>query len=177
MKTNPHIFGITGWSGSGKTHLVVRLIPELRRRGFRVSTVKHAHHTFDVDQPGKDSFEHRTAGASEVMISSARRWALLHENIDDPESCLESLLDLMSPTDIVLVEGFKDEPHQKIEVYRAAVEADPICRTNRSIIAVASDGGFDGVDIPVIDLNDTAAIADFIVDRIGGGAEPLRGAI
>ena len=177
METNPHIFGITGWSGSGKTHLMVRLIPELRRRGFRVSTVKHAHHTFDVDQPGKDSFEHRAAGASEVMISSARRWALMHENIDDREFGLDSLLDRMSPTDIVLVEGFKDEPHQKIEVYRAAIQADPICRTNRSIIAVASDGGLDGMDIPVIDLNDTAAIAEFIVDRIGGGAEHLRGEI
>ena len=177
METNPHIFGITGWSGSGKTHLVVRLIPELRRRGFRVSTIKHAHHTFDVDQPGKDSFEHRAAGASEVMISSARRWALLHENNDDPEPSLDSLLERMSPTDIVLVEGFKDEPHQKIEVYRATVEADPICRSNQSIIAVASDGGLDGIDIPVIDLNDTAAIADFIVERIGGDTEPVREAM
>ena len=121
------IFGLTGWSGSGKTTLLVRLIPELIGIGLSVSTIKHAHHSFDIDTPGKDSFEHRAAGASEVMISSARRWALMHENIDDPELGLDSLLDRMSPTDVVLVEGFKDEPHQKIEVYRAVVEAAPIC--------------------------------------------------
>ena len=162
-----HVIGITGWSGSGKTALVVRLIPELRARGYRVATVKHAHHAFDIDTPGKDSFEHRAAGASEVAISSARRWAIMHENGDDAEPALDDLLARMSPADIVLVEGFKDDTHAKIEVHRPSTGASLICAGNDSVIALASDVEISGLRIPVLDLNDAAAIADFIAVRCG----------
>ena len=110
------IFGIVGWKNSGKTTLVVGLVKELSARGHRVSTIKHAHHAFDVDQPGKDSFLHREAGAKEVMISSAGRWALMHENRDAPEPDLDALLSHMSDVDIVLVEGFKKGSHEKLEI-------------------------------------------------------------
>ena len=105
----PAVIGVTGWSGSGKTALIVRLIPELIARGYRVATVKHAHHAFDIDTPGKDSYQHRAAGAAEVVVSSAKRWAIMHENRDEAEPALEDLLARLSPVDIVLVEGFKNE--------------------------------------------------------------------
>ena len=113
------VFGITGWSGSGKTTLMKALIPNLTARGLRVSTIKHAHHRFDVDKPGKDSYEHRAAGATEVMIGSANRWALMHELRDEPEPRLDDLIARMTPVDLLLVEGFKTEAHIKMEVYRA----------------------------------------------------------
>ena len=115
------IFGLTGWSGSGKTTLVRRLVPELRTRGLRVSTMKHAHHGFDIDKPGKDSYVHREAGAVEVMISSRNRWVLQHENREAPEPTMEELVQYMTPVDLVIVEGYKSYPHDKLEVFRPSI--------------------------------------------------------
>jgi molybdopterin-guanine dinucleotide biosynthesis adapter protein len=157
------IFGLAGWSGSGKTSLLVRLLPELSRRGLRVSTVKHAHHGFDVDQPGKDSWEHRNAGAVEVMVSSTRRWALMHEHRDAPEASLEELLSHMTPVDLVVVEGYKTHPHPKLEVHRAIVGKPLLCHDDPYIVAIAADAPLDGLKIPRLDLDDTAAIAGFIL--------------
>ena len=157
------IFGLAGWSGSGKTTLVTRLLPELTRRGLAVSTLKHAHHAFDVDQPGKDSWRHRAAGATEVMISSARRWALMHEHRGAPEATLQELVRHMSPVDLLLVEGFKDQPHAKLEVHRPALGKPLLCRGDPHIVAVASDTPIAGVAVPVLALDDVAAIARFIL--------------
>ncbi len=157
------IFGLAGWSGSGKTTLVTRLLPELTRRGLVVSTLKHAHHAFDVDQPGKDSWRHRAAGATEVMISSARRWALMHEHRGAPEATLQELVRHMSPVDLLLVEGFKDQPHAKLEVHRPALGKPLLCRGDPHIVAVASDTPITGVAVPVLALDDVAAIARFIL--------------
>jgi len=157
------IFGLAGWSGSGKTTLVTRLVPELTRRGLAVSTLKHAHHAFDVDQPGKDSWRHRAAGATEVMISSQQRWALMHEHRGAPEATLAELVRHMSPVDLLLVEGFKDQPHAKLEVHRPALGKPLLCRDDKHIVAVASDRALDGVAVPVLALDDSAAIARFIL--------------
>ena len=161
--SGPRIFGLAGWSGSGKTTLVTRLLPELTRRGLAVSTLKHAHHAFDVDQPGKDSWRHRAAGATEVMISSARRWALMHEHRGAPEATLQELVRHMSPVDLLLVEGFKDQPHAKLEVHRPALGKPLLCRGDPHIVAVASDTPITGVAVPVLALDDVAAIARFIL--------------
>jgi molybdopterin-guanine dinucleotide biosynthesis protein B len=161
------VFGLVGYSGSGKTTLLIRLIPELVRRGISVSTMKHAHHGFDVDQPGKDSYEHRLAGATEVMVSSARRWALMHEHRDVPEPRPAELIRHMSDVDLLLIEGFKREPHEKLEVWRAATGKPLLAREDRSILAVASDAAVPGLSIPVLDLNDVGAIAAFILARCG----------
>jgi molybdopterin-guanine dinucleotide biosynthesis adapter protein len=168
------IFGFAGWSGSGKTTLVTKLIPELVGRGVRVSTMKHAHHAFDIDQPGKDSYEHRAAGATEVMVGSASRWALIHEMRGDREPSIEELAARMTPVDLLLIEGFKSYPHDKIEVFRAAVGKPLICLEDNHIVAVASDAPVPQAEVPVLDLNDVAAIADFIVRRTG--LKPARGA-
>jgi molybdopterin-guanine dinucleotide biosynthesis protein B len=157
------IFGLAGWSGSGKTNLLVRLLPELNRRGLRVSTLKHAHHGFDVDQSGKDSWEHRNAGAVEVLVSSARRWALMHEHRGAPEASLDELLTHMTPVDLVIVEGYKAHPHPKLEVHRASVGKTLLCRDDPDIVAVAADTPLAGLTIPVLRLDDTAAIADFVL--------------
>ena len=133
------IFGFAGWSGSGKTTLVTRLIPELVGRGVRVSTMKHAHHAFDIDQPGKDSYEHRAAGATEVMVTSANRWALMHETRGGVEPSIEELVGRMTTVDLLLIEGFKSYAHDKIEVYRAAVGKPLLCLEERHVVAVASD--------------------------------------
>ena len=176
-----NVVGIAGWSGSGKTSLIVRLIPELVARGYRVATLKHAHHDFDLDTPGKDSFEHRAAGASEVAIGSSTRWALMGDYGGGPEMTLEQMLARMSPADIYLVEGYKGASHAKIEVHRREMRTNLICTGNPSVIAVASDAAADdpriaGLDIPVLDLGDTAAIADFIVGHCGFGKR-MRGAL
>jgi molybdopterin-guanine dinucleotide biosynthesis protein B len=157
------VFGIAGWSGSGKTTLVVRLLPELIRRGLRVSTLKHAHHAFDVDQPGKDSWEHRQAGATEVMVSSTNRWALMHEHRSAPEATLGELLERLSPVDLVLVEGFKHHPHPKLEVYRPSLGKPLLCRDDPHVVAVASDARLDGLPVPLLDLDAVPAIADFVI--------------
>ncbi len=161
------IFGFAGWSGSGKTTLVCRLIPELTGRGVSVSTIKHAHHDFDIDQPGKDSFEHRDAGANEVLVTSANRWALMHELRDAREPNLEDLLPRMSPVDLLLIEGFKAYPHDKIEIHRPATGKPLLCVEDSHIVAIASDGPVPEAQIPVIALGDIAAIADFILGRTG----------
>lgn len=155
------ILGLAGWNGSGKTTLMVRLIPALKARGLTVSTVKHAHHRFDVDTPGKDSYRHREAGATEVMVASAHRFALMHELRDAPEPPLADLLEKMSPVDLVLLEGFKREGHAKIEVHRVANGKPPLHPDDDAIIAVATDGAVDAGPLPLLDLNDVEAIADF----------------
>ncbi|PPR10438.1 MAG: Molybdopterin-guanine dinucleotide biosynthesis adapter protein [Alphaproteobacteria bacterium MarineAlpha11_Bin1] len=159
-----NVIGITGWSGSGKTSLIIRLIPEFRDRGLRVATIKHAHHAFDIDTPGKDSYEHRSAGAAEVLIASEKRWAIMHENREIREPSLDELLGRISPVDIVLVEGFKNDNHMKIEVHRPSMGTNLICAANDSIIALASDGIIPDTSLPVLDLNDNSAIADFILN-------------
>ncbi|WP_372396631.1 molybdopterin-guanine dinucleotide biosynthesis protein B [Azospirillum sp. HJ39] len=164
------IFGLTGWSGSGKTSLLVRLIPALTSRGLRVSTVKHAHKGFDIDHPGKDSHNHRLAGATEVLVSSPLRWALMHELRDgEPELTLDQLLTRVAPVDLLLIEGFKREPHEKIEVWRAEVGKSLIAPNDPTIVAVASDGPVPGCPVPLFDLNDAEAVAAFVVERCGLG--------
>lgn len=156
------VFGIAGWSGSGKTTLIEKLIPELRRRGRSVSVIKHAHHGFDVDRPGKDSYRHREAGASQVLMLSAQRWVLMHELREAPEPTLEEQLRLLAPCDVVLIEGFKAAAVPKIEVYRPVNGKPPLWPENPHIIAVATD---DAVDTPhhVLPLNDAAVIVDYIL--------------
>src|SRR5262250_2100463 len=159
------IIGLAGWSGSGKTTLVTKLIPRLITRGLRVSTLKHAHHGFDLDQPGKDSFFHRVAGATEVIISSAKRWAILHELREEPEWDLRTLVTKMSPVDLVLVEGFKRDAFPKLEIHRAANGKSLIHPEDPHIVAIASDTALPQVKVPVIDLNDIEAIADLLLAR------------
>lgn len=157
------IFGIAGYSGSGKTMLMVRLLPELARRGLAVSTMKHAHHGFDVDQPGKDSYEHRKAGAIEVMVSSANRWALMHEHRGDSEPGPEELIRHMTAVDLLLIEGFKRQDHDKLEVHRRANGKPLLAPDDPRIVAVASDAAIESLGVPRLDLDDIAAIADFIM--------------
>ena len=166
-KSGMTIFGLAGWSGSGKTTLMARLLPELVTRGFSVSTIKHAHHNFEIDTPGKDSYEHRAAGASEVMITGGLRWALMHENRGAAEPGIDDLLGRMSPVDLVLIEGFKHYTHQKLEVHRQATGKPLLCREDPHIVAVASDSAIEGLAIPVLDLNDAATIAEFVIARTG----------
>ena len=159
------VIGLAGWNGAGKTTLLRRLIPLLTARGLLVSTLKHAHHSFDIDQPGKDSWEHRQAGATEVLVASSARWALMHELHDDREPSLPALLTHMSPVDLVLVEGFKREAHPKIEIHRLA-NAKPLLQPDDpSIIAIASDAPLQGLPIPLHHLDDIAAIADVVQAR------------
>jgi len=159
------IIGLAGWSGSGKTTLITKLIPRLIARGVLVSTLKHAHHGFDLDQPGKDSFFHRTAGATEVIISSAKRWAILHELREEPEWNLRSLVAKMSPVELVLVEGFKRDAFPKLEIHRAANNKPLIHPEDPHIVAIASDIALPQAKVPVIDLNDIETIADLLLAR------------
>jgi molybdopterin-guanine dinucleotide biosynthesis protein B len=160
------LLGIAGWSGAGKTTLLAKLIPSFVARGLRVATVKHAHHDFDLDQPGKDSFVHRKAGASEVIISSARRFALIHELADhEREMSLSALLARLSPCDLVLVEGFKRLRHPKLEVFRAANGREPLHPSDDCIVAVAADRPFPQAKIPVVPLDDVAAIRDIVLAK------------
>ena len=167
---NPaRVLGIVGWSGSGKTILITRMIPVLARQGVRVATLKHAHHSFDVDQPGKDSYEHRKAGACEVIISSARRWAQMHELGESPELTLAQLLAKVSACDLVLIEGFKAERHPKLEVYRSSLGKAPLHLSDRQILGVATDTLSLSANVPLIDLNDVAAVACFALEH----AQPI----
>ena len=159
------IFGLAGWSGSGKTTLIVKLIPEFVSRGLTVSTMKHAHHKFDIDVPGKDSYEHRQAGASEVMISASQRWALMHEVGDIDEPSVDELIAHMSPVDLLLVEGFKWHSHPKMEIHRPSIGKPLLQKDDSEIIAVASDEALAGLSVPILDLNNVNGIADFILDR------------
>ena len=158
------IFGIIGWSGSGKTTLIKLLIPFLVKKGYSVSTMKHTHHDFDIDQPGKDSFEHRKAGAKQVLVTGAKRWALLAENFDCPEPSIDELLNKMEPVDLVLIEGFKTFPHPKMEIYRTALGKPLLAKNDRSVISVASDDTSLELRIPVINLNNLQTIAEFVID-------------
>jgi molybdopterin-guanine dinucleotide biosynthesis adapter protein len=159
------IIGIAGWSGSGKTTLLAKLVPLLIARGLKVSTVKHAHHRFDLDVPGKDSHTHRMAGATEVLISSANRWALMHELRGSPEPPLSDLLRKLSPVDLVLVEGFKHESHPKLEVHREANGTPLLALEDGQVVAVASDTALPQVRVPVLPLDDLDAIVDVLVAR------------
>lgn len=160
------IYGVTGWKNAGKTGLMERLVTEITGRGITVSTVKHAHHTFDVDHPGKDSHRHRVAGATEVLLASRNRFALMHELRDEEEPTLEDLLAKLLPVDLVLVEGYKRDRHPKVEAFRAETGNDLIAPGDPTIRAVASDTPME-LDRPVFDLNDTKAIANFILSEVG----------
>jgi len=160
-------FGIAGWSGSGKTTLVSKLVPELIRRGITVSTVKHAHHDFDVDRPGKDSYEHRAAGAKEVMVASSVRWALMREGRGEPEPTLDELVARMTPVDLILIEGFKTEDYEKLEVHRPSLGKKLLCTEDSAVVAVASDAPVEGTALPVLALDDVAGIAEFIIAHCG----------
>jgi len=161
------IFGIAGWSGSGKTTLLVKLIPELTGRGIRVSTIKHAHHGFDFDKPGKDSWEHRNAGATEVMITSDNRWALMRELRDEPEPNLAECAAHMSDVDLLLVEGFKHESHNKLEVSRQATGKALLQPDDPHIVAVVCDAALPHINVPVLHIDDITAVADYILDYTG----------
>lgn len=159
------MIGLAGWSGSGKTTLLAKLIPVLIARGHTVSTVKHAHHDFDIDTPGKDSHTHRLAGAREVLVSSARRWALMHELRGEPEPTLNELLAHVAPVDFVIVEGFKRATHPKIEVHRSGVGRPLLYPEDPDIFAIASDAPPKDARIPAANIDDIEAIAD-LVDRL-----------
>jgi molybdopterin-guanine dinucleotide biosynthesis protein B len=167
------IIGLAGWSGSGKTTLVTNVIPVLVRRGLKVATVKHAHHDFDTDQPGKDSWLHRQAGASEVAIVSSRRWAIVHELGGAPEPPLGDVLAKLSPVDLVIVEGFKRHRHPKLEVYRAVIGKPLLHPDDDCIVAIATDAPLPQAQLPVLMLGDVESIATMLQaealapDRIG----------
>jgi molybdopterin-guanine dinucleotide biosynthesis protein B len=161
------LFGIAGWSNSGKTTLLAALVPALIARGLTVSTIKHAGHGFDLDQPGKDSHRHRSAGAAEVLITSPERWALIHELREAPEPPLPELLARMTPVDLVLIEGFKRAPHEKIEVWRSGAGKPPLFPDDPHIVAVACDAPPPGCRLPVLAIDDVEAVADFIVRHCG----------
>jgi molybdopterin-guanine dinucleotide biosynthesis adapter protein len=160
------IFGIVGYKNTGKTGLMERLVVEVTGRGLTVSTIKHAHHNFDIDHEGKDSYRHRTAGASQVLLSSSNRWALMSELRGADEPSLDQLLRKLDPVDLVLIEGYKRNSHSKIETYRAATQGALIAPTDPSILAIAADCDVDASQ-PKFDLNDTKGIADFILSKVG----------
>lgn len=163
MSMQRRIFGIAGWKNSGKTTLTERLVAEFRRRGKRVATVKHAHHDFDIDREGTDSFRHRAAGAGEVAIVSGQRWALMHELDGAAEPTLDDVIAKLAPCDIVLVEGYKKEAHAKVEVRRlGARETTPLADSIPNVVAIAADHPIVGGQLAVFDIDDIAAIADFI---------------
>jgi molybdopterin-guanine dinucleotide biosynthesis protein B len=169
------VIGLAGWSGSGKTTLITKVIPVLVGRGLKVATVKHAHHAFDIDRPGKDSWQHREAGASEVMVASSRRWAVVHELRDEPEPPLEELLAKLSPADLVIIEGFKRHAHPKLEIYRASVGKPLIYPQDDCVVAIASDAPLPRAQLPVLMLDDIEGIANVLHaealprDQIGAG--------
>src|SRR6478609_2293503 len=172
MQTSMRIIGLAGWSGSGKTTLITKVLPRLLARGVRVSTLKHAHHGFDLDQPGKDSFMHRAAGATEVVISSARRFAILHELREEPEWDLPDLLARLAPVDLVLIEGFKRDAFPKLEIHRAENHKPLIHPEDPHVVAIAADTPLPQATVPVLDLDDIERIADVLLEH----AMPLQGA-
>ena len=164
------VIGLAGWSGSGKTTLLTKVIPRIVARGLTASTLKHAHHGFDVDQPGKDSHSHRLAGATEVLVGAASRWALVHELRDETEPSLGALLRKLSPVDLVLVEGYKRERHPKLEVFRATIGKPLLHPEDPAIVAIASDAPLPAARVPVVDLDDVDGIVDILLRH----AEPLE---
>ncbi|APG84728.1 molybdopterin-guanine dinucleotide biosynthesis protein MobB [Sinorhizobium americanum CCGM7] len=166
--TAPKIFGIAGWKNSGKTGLMVRLVSEMTRRGHVVSTVKHAHHDFDIDKVGADSYRHREAGAHEVTIVSSTRFAIMHELRGAPEPSFEEILSRLAPCDLVLIEGYKREPIPKIEARRLeSANREPLAPTDPYIVAIAADHPVAETELPFFDLDDTAAIANFVEKAVG----------
>jgi molybdopterin-guanine dinucleotide biosynthesis protein B len=171
------IIGLAGWSGSGKTTLITRVIPVLVQRGLKVATVKHAHHEFDIDRPGKDSWLHREAGASEVAVVSSRRWALIHELRGEPEPPLAEILAKLSPVDLVIVEGFKRHTLPKLEVFRAAVGKPLLYPDDDCIVAIATDAPLAQAPLPVLMLDDVESVANVLQaealprDQIGSPRE------
>jgi molybdopterin-guanine dinucleotide biosynthesis adapter protein len=163
------ILGLAGWSGSGKTTLLAKIIPRLVERGLTVSTVKHAHHGFDVDTPGKDSHAHRMAGATEVLVASGRRWALMHELRTAGEPTIYELLAKMSPVDLVLIEGFKSARHARIEVYRSEVGKPAFHPENPYVAGIVSDTPFPDAGCPVVDIDDVEGVVELVLAT----AEPL----
>ncbi len=161
------LYGVVGWKNSGKTTLVERLVIEITGRGYSVSTVKHAHHTFDIDHDGKDSYRHRSAGAKEVLLASRNRWALMHENRGEPEAPLAEFLEKLAPVDLVLVEGYKRDPHPKVEAHRAETNQGLIADDDDTVRAIASDQPLEGQTVPVMALDDVTAVADFILKEVG----------
>jgi molybdopterin-guanine dinucleotide biosynthesis protein B len=159
------VFGIAGYSGSGKTTLLEKLIPQFTARGLKVSVIKHAHHGFDIDRPGKDSYRHREAGASEVLLSCNDRWALMHERRDESDVTLDELLARLAPCDLVLIEGFKQEPIPKLEVYRPENGKPPLFPERSDIVAVATDAEI-ATSLPRLALDDVAAIAGFVMTTL-----------
>jgi molybdopterin-guanine dinucleotide biosynthesis protein B len=168
LRENQRVFGITGWKNSGKTGLTVRLVEELTRRGWRISTIKHAHHNFDIDRENTDSWRHRHAGASEVAIVSGNRWALMHELREEEEPALADILARIAPCDLVLIEGYKRENHPKIEARRTeSASRGPLAPSDPAIVAIASDHPVEEPHLPVFDLDDTDGIANF-VEQVSG---------
>lgn len=160
------VFGFAGWSGSGKTTLIEQLIPRFVKRGLRVSLIKHAHHEFDVDQPGKDSWRHRQAGCAEVLVSSSERWALMHELRGAAEPSLQEQLRLFAPCDLVIVEGYKKEPIPRIEVHRRSGHTPLLYPDDPHVVAVATDEPLDTA-LPQLDVEDAGAVARFIIQHLG----------
>lgn len=160
------VYGVTGWKNAGKTGLVERLVAEITGRGFTVSTIKHAHHATEIDHKGRDSYRHREAGAQEVVVASPKRWAVMHELRGAPEPSLDELLLRITPVDLVLIEGYKREPHPKVEAHRFETGHPLLAPENATIRAIASDSGVTVGDLPGFDLDDTAAIADFILSQV-----------
>ncbi len=172
-RSKPPVFGVAGWKKSGKTTLVTGLVAEMTRRGLRVTTVKHAHHEFQVDDAETDSARHRRAGAAQVAVASSRRWAIITELGDAPEPSLDELLGRLDPCDIVIVEGYKRAPIPKIEARRAeSVQRTPLAEGDSNFIAIAADHQIDGSTLPVFDLNDVAGIADFVLAALGVRPSP-----
>lgn len=161
------IIGVAGFKNAGKTTLVEKLVTELTRRGYRVSTVKHAHHSFDIDHEGRDSFRHRKAGASEVAVVSRHRWAIIHESRDDAEPTLQDILSKLEPCDLVIVEGYKRDTHDKIEVRNLALAHPELAGDDPTIVAIAANGTLDDAPVPLFDRDDVSALASFIERHTG----------
>ena len=160
---NHRIIGVAGFKNAGKTTLVERLVRRLTELGYRISTVKHAHHSFDIDHEGRDSFRHRAAGASEVAVVSASRWAIIHESRSDPEPSLDEILSKLAPCDLVIVEGYKRDTHDKIEVRNLALDHPKLAGDDPTVVALAASGPVADAPVPVFDRDDVTALANFIV--------------
>jgi molybdopterin-guanine dinucleotide biosynthesis protein B len=165
------VIGVAGCKNSGKTTLVERLVGELARRGYRVSTIKHAHHSFDIDHEGRDSFRHRKAGAGEVVVVSRHRWAQIHELGDEPEPSLQEMIGRMAPCDLVIVEGYKRDSHDKIEVRNVDLDHARLAGDDPTVVAIAASGPVPDAPVPVFSRDDVAALADFVIDHAGLGGK------
>ena len=161
------VIGVAGFKNAGKTTLVEKLVTELTRRGYRISTVKHAHHSFDIDHEGRDSFRHRKAGATEVAVVSRHRWAIIHESRDDAEPSLQDILSKLEPCDLVIVEGYKRDTHDKIEVRNLALQHPELAGEDPTIVAIAANGAVDNAPVPLFDRDDVSALASFIEKHTG----------